>query len=68
MGTDHAVYGVEPICAVWPIAPSVSDERTARERDPPRQLARAQRAADRGAFEPAYQDRQTASAELAVLT
>ena len=29
-------YGVEPICAVLPIAPSVYYERRARQRDPER--------------------------------
>jgi putative transposase len=41
---DHrAEYGVEPICAVLPIAPSVYYERKARERAPERRPARAQR-------------------------
>ncbi len=32
---DHrAAYGVEPICAVLPIAPSTYYEMKARERDP----------------------------------
>jgi len=30
------VYGVEPICAVLPIAPSVYYEQRARQRDPDR--------------------------------
>jgi putative transposase len=42
-------YGVEPICAVLPIAPSGYYERKARERDPARQPARARRDADLGA-------------------
>jgi len=36
-------YGVEPICAVLPIAPSTYFEHKARERDPSRLSARAQR-------------------------
>jgi putative transposase len=36
-------YGVEPICAVVPIAPSVYYERKARERVPERRPARARR-------------------------
>jgi transposase InsO family protein len=36
-------FGVEPICAVLPIAPSVYYERKARERDPHRRPARARR-------------------------
>jgi putative transposase len=36
-------YGVEPICQVLPIAPSVYYELKVRERDPQRQPARAQR-------------------------
>lgn len=36
-------YGVEPICAQLPIAPSVYYEHKARERDPQRLPARAQR-------------------------
>jgi putative transposase len=38
-----ATFGVEPICAVLPIAPSVYYERKARTRDPQRQPARARR-------------------------
>ena len=41
---DHrARYGVEPICAVVPIAPSTYYEAKAREADPSRLPARAQR-------------------------
>jgi len=41
---DHrGVYGVEPICAVAPIAPSTYYEHKAREADPTRVSARAQR-------------------------
>ena len=41
---DHrAVYGVEPICAVVPIAPSTYYEHKARQADPRRGSARAQR-------------------------
>jgi putative transposase len=41
---DHrATYGVEPICRVLPIAPSVYFEHVARRRDPQRQPARARR-------------------------
>ena len=36
-------FGVEPICAVLPIAPSVYYEQKARAADPRRQSARAQR-------------------------
>ncbi|MCY7412779.1 MAG: IS3 family transposase [Salinibacterium sp.] len=36
-------YGVEPICAVLPIAPSTYYEAKARERDPSRHPARTQR-------------------------
>jgi putative transposase len=36
-------YGVEPICAVLPIAPSTYYEAKAREADPARQPARTQR-------------------------
>jgi transposase InsO family protein len=39
----RAAYGVEPICRVLPIAPSTYHERKARERDPSRLPARAQR-------------------------
>ena len=39
----RATFGVEPICAVLPIAPSVYYERKARIRDPQRQPARARR-------------------------
>jgi hypothetical protein len=36
-------FGVEPICAVLPIAPSLYYERKARERDPDRRPAQARR-------------------------
>jgi transposase InsO family protein len=39
----RARFGVEPICAVLPIAPSVYYERQARRRDPQREPARARR-------------------------
>ena len=39
----RGAYGVEPICAVLPIAPSVYYERQARIRDPQRQPARVRR-------------------------
>jgi hypothetical protein len=39
----RAEYGVEPICAQLPIAPSTYFERKARERDPSRLPARVQR-------------------------
>ena len=39
----RAVYGVEPICAVLPIAPSTYYEQQARVADPTRVPARAQR-------------------------
>ena len=41
--THRAVYGVEPICTVLPIAPSRYYELQARQRDPDRQPARARR-------------------------
>jgi len=41
----RATYGVEPICAVLPIAPSTYYEQKARQADPTRQPARAQREA-----------------------
>jgi putative transposase len=37
-------FGVEPICAVLPIAPSLYYELKARERDPHRRPGRAHRA------------------------
>ena len=44
---DHRPdYGVEPICAMVPIAPSTYYEQKARERDPERLPARAQRDQD----------------------
>lgn len=39
----RATYGVEPICAMLPIAPSTYYEQQARQRDPARLPARAQR-------------------------
>jgi putative transposase len=39
----RGAYGVEPICAVVPIAPSTYYEQKARQRDPTRLPARAQR-------------------------
>jgi len=39
----RTTYGVEPICAVLPIAPSTYYEQKARQADPTRQPARAQR-------------------------
>ena len=39
----RAVYGVEPICAVLPIAPAVYYEEKARERTPERRPARVRR-------------------------
>jgi putative transposase len=39
----RATYGVEPICAVLPIAPSTYYEQKARQADPTRRPARAQR-------------------------
>jgi len=41
----RATYGVEPICAVLPIAPSTYYEQKARQADPTRLPARAQREA-----------------------
>lgn len=44
---DHrATYGVEPICRVLPIAPSVYYEQKARQADPSRAPARSQRDAE----------------------
>ena len=44
---DHrAVYGVEPICRVLPIAPSTYHEHAARKADPDRRPARERRDAD----------------------
>ena len=41
---DHrALYGVEPICQVIPIAPSTYSEAKAQQADPTRRSARAQR-------------------------
>ena len=49
-------YGVEPICAVLPIAPSTYYEQKARQADPSRQPARAQRDAQlRPAIERVWQ-------------
>jgi transposase InsO family protein len=39
----RGAYGVEPICAGLPIAPSVYDEHQARRRDPARQPPRVRR-------------------------
>jgi putative transposase len=39
----RAAYGVEPICAVLPIAPSTYYEHCARARDPERRSARSRR-------------------------
>lgn len=39
----RGAYGVEPICAVLPIAPATYYEQRARQRDPSRAPARAQR-------------------------
>ncbi len=39
----RGVYGVEPICAVVPIAPSTYYEHQARQADPTRVPARARR-------------------------
>ena len=41
--THRGVYGVEPICAVLPIAPSTCYEHKARQADPARLPARARR-------------------------
>ena len=41
-------YGVEPLCAQGPIAPSTDRAQKARERDPARRPARAQRDAALG--------------------
>ncbi len=37
----RAVYGVEPICKVLPIAPSTYHEHAAKRRDPARRSERA---------------------------
>jgi putative transposase len=47
LDAHRAAYGVEPIWAVLPIAPSLYDARTARARDPERPPARARRDASR---------------------
>ena len=39
----RSAYGVEPICDLLPIAPSTYDEAKARQADPRRVPARAQR-------------------------
>jgi putative transposase len=39
----RAAYGVEPICAVWPIAPSTYYTQKARQAHPERRCARARR-------------------------
>ena len=39
----RATFGVEPICTVLPIAPSLYYELKVRERDPQRRPARARR-------------------------
>jgi putative transposase len=44
----RATYGVEPICAVLPIAPSVYYEHKLWQREPSRRPARAQRDEDLG--------------------
>ena len=36
-------YGIEPICAVWPIAPSTYDTHKARQADPEQRCALARR-------------------------
>jgi len=43
---QRAVYGVEPICRVLPIAPSTYHEHAARRADPSRLPGRARRDAD----------------------
>jgi len=43
---QRAVYGVEPICRVLPIAPSTYHEHAARRADPSRLPDRARRDAD----------------------
>lgn len=43
LDAHRAEYGVEPICAVLPIAPATYYEQKARQRDPARLPARAQR-------------------------
>ena len=41
---DHrAIYGVEPICAVWPIAPSTYCRYRGQQQDATRRCARARR-------------------------
>jgi putative transposase len=50
-------YGVEPICAVLPIAPSTYYEHRARRRDPTRRPARSQRDEQlRGEIQRVYDD------------
>jgi putative transposase len=43
VGFPRETFGVEPICAVLPIAPSRYYELKARDRDPERRPARARR-------------------------
>ena len=43
INAHREAYGVEPICAVLPIAPSTYYEQQARQADPRRLPARAQR-------------------------
>ena len=45
----RATYGVEPICAVLPIAPSAYYEHKLWQREPSRRPARAQRDEELGA-------------------
>jgi len=53
----RGAYGVEPICAVLPIAPSTYHEQQARQRDPTRGPARARRdAALRLAIQQVWED------------
>ena len=58
---DHQrdTYGVEPICAVLPIAPSTYFRQKAQQADPTRRSARAQRDDDiRGAIRRVWDDHQ----------
>jgi hypothetical protein len=57
----RATYGVEPICAVLPIAPSTYFLRTAQRADPTKRSARAHRDAEvRAAIQRVWDDNDQA--------
>ncbi len=43
MSSDRPMYGVEPICAVWPIAPSTYCRYRRQQQDATRRCTRARR-------------------------